>query len=196
MAKNDIRPFSHPMGGHGRVHWVRLNASETFVAGEPVSINADGELTESADDPVDADLFGIALASGDTVGATDGNGTFKFKIGAFAPGTGYPTTGDLVPVQVPDSNTYFITKNFSAAGSAFADASPALADIGDEVGLSLISGSWGVDQSATNNTCRIVDVLDANLNSIQLSGGTGTQVVFQIVAHQSASLGSADAPAA
>jgi hypothetical protein len=176
------------MGGHVRVQHYRLNASETFFEGEPVAVNADGELTESADDPVDADLMGIAQG-GPGAGRTN-------------PKTGVNwATGDMVPVVIPDQNTYFITQNYSAAGSAFDDTAPALANIGDEAGLSLISNSWGVDISATNNLVRIVDVLDDQKNSVQEAGTTVSTgniyyVVFQIVAHQSTSLGTADAPAA
>lgn len=188
MAARDIMPWTSPTGGHPEIRHFRMNASETFLVGEPVSMNADGELTESADDPVDDDLMGIALAPAYS--------------GALSPRTGAAyTTGDLIPVVIPNDNTLFITRNFSAAGSAFNDTAPALADLGDEVGLTLLSGSWGVDQGTTNNPCRIVDILNANKVSIQQTRETLTTsvtyyVVFQIVAHQSASLGNATAPAA
>lgn len=187
MALQDIMPYDNPHGGHCRIMEFRLNASETFLQGEPVAVNADGELTESADDPVDADLLGIAATGGDTTAST----------GSIDPNTGNViTTGGMVKVYMPDANQTFITSNFSSAGSAFGDAAPAVANLGDEAGLSLISGSWGIDISATNNLCRIVDILDADGASIQRSGGTGTKVVFVIVAHQNNSLGTADAPAA
>lgn len=193
MAAYDIMPASSPDGGHTTVRHFRLNAAETFQVGEPVAVNADGELTESADDPVDADLMGIALAPG----ADPSTGT------AFDnPRTGAAyTTGDMIPVVIPTPTTYFRTTNFSAAGAAFNDTAPAAADIGDEVGLSLIGGAWGVDQAAANNTCRIVDILNERGQSIQDTGETLTTadtytIIFQIVAHQSVSLGAADAPVA
>lgn len=196
MAAFDIMPFRSPHGQMGKIEHFRLNAAESFVVGEPVSVNADGELTESADDPVDADLMGIALAPGGASGAASLN---------WRTNAAY-TTGDRIPVAIPESSSLYITRNFSAAGTAFNDTAPALADIGDEVGLSLISGVWGVDQSATNNTCRIVDILNARKTSIQETGETLNTtlvggvaqywVVFQIVAHQSISLGTADAPVA
>jgi hypothetical protein len=189
VSLNDIKPWSSPLGGHIEIQHYRMNASETFVAGEPVAVNADGELTESADDAAAVDVIGIALAPA------------SYKIGGSAvtknPRTGAAyTTGDMVPVVIARDGQQFITSNFSAAGSAFGDASPALADLHDEVGLSLISGVWGVDQSASNNTCRIVDILDTNKNSIQdprYSANTGVYVVFEIVTPQ---LRSAAAPAA
>lgn len=195
MAARDIMPFNGPFGGHSRVIHFRLNASETFDVGEPVSVNADGELTESDDDPLDADIMGIAMG-GPGAGQTN-------------PATGANwATGDLVPVVIPDSNSLFITRNYSEAGSAFNDTAPVVARIGDECGLSLISGSWGVDISTTNNTCRIIDLLNENKESIQQSGETldtsagqilsapAYYVVFQIIGHQSTTPGAVDAPVA
>jgi hypothetical protein len=165
-----------------------MNASETFGVGEPVAVNADGELTESADDPVDADIMGIAMAG---PGGVDLN-----------PETGNAyTTGDMIPVAIPDQNTYFICSNFATDGAG-TQAAPAVANLGDEAGLTLASGVWSVDVGATNNTCRIYDILDDQKRSIQKSGVTLAAtdtfyVVFGILSHQSnLHTAGVDAPAA
>jgi hypothetical protein len=86
-----------------------------------------------------------------------------------------------IPVIVARPGVQFITSNFSNAGSAFGDAAPAVADLGEEVGLSLIGADWGIDQASAVDTCRLLDVLDANFESVQDSGGTGVYVVFEMV---------------
>lgn len=187
MAARDVMPWNGPHGQYSRIQHFRLNASETFAEGEPVAVNADGELTESADDPVDADIMGIALAG---------------PAAARNPATNVAwATGDLVPVCIPDSTTYFISPNYSEAGSAFDDTAPVVARIGDEGGLALISGTWGFDISGSNNTCRLVDILNSRKESIQVTGetlATGDEyyVVFVIIAHQSTTPGAVDAPSA
>lgn len=199
MARFDIRIANVVGNGIPHVVHYRLNAAETFLCGEPVSVNADGELTEAADDPVDADLLGIAGSDGDTTNA-GGLSFLSNRFGQFTDASAI-ATGDLIPVIVPNELIFWQTSNFSSAGSAFGDVSPAAANVGDEAGLSLISGDWGVDISASNNTVRIVDVLEPLSGlSLQLftppAGRTGRIVVFSIVARQLATLGSADAPVA
>jgi hypothetical protein len=177
MAARDIMPWNGPNGQYPRIQHFRINASEGFFDGEPVAVNADGELTESATEPVPADLLGIALG---------GPGAAR------NPATGNAwATGDLAPVCVFDSNHYFITSNFTAAGSAFDDTAPAVANLGDQASLALISGSWGIDAGPSTNdaTCRIIDILNARKESIQVTGETLSTgdlyyVVFVVVAHQ------------
>lgn len=195
MAARDIMPLLGPHGPYSQIQYFPLNASETFLIGEPVSVNADGELTESADDPVDADIMGIALAP---VGTGAGFENWRTRAAY--------TTSDLIPVVIPDPTTLFITRNWSVAGSAFNDTAPAASNIGDEAGLSLISGVWGVDISATNNTVRIVDILNARKISILETRETLTTttvgglaqyfIVFKITSHQSSSAAAGDAPVA
>jgi hypothetical protein len=176
MSARDIMPWN----GNGQIPRVvhyRLDASQTFAEGEPVYLNSTNELQESADEPIPANLTGIALAG---------------PAAARNPATGVAwATGDMVPVCLPEVNTYFITPNFTAAGSAFADTAPAVGIIGDPAGLALISGVWGVDGGPGANaaTCRIIDVLNSQKESIQVTGETLTTsdvsyIVFQIVAHQ------------
>ena len=199
MARHDIRVGIYPGDGRPLMQDFRLNAGETFLVGEPVSQNADGELTESADDPVDADLLGIAGSDGDTTNA-GGLSTLRNRFGQFTD-TRVVSTGDMIPVVIPDGLILFRTANFSSGGAAFGDVAPAAANVGDEVGLSLIGGSWGVDISATNNIGRIVDVLETTLGiSLQMKTPAATRtsrvVIFSINASQQNSFGTVDAPVA
>lgn len=183
MAKNDIRVFQSPK--EPLVDWFPVAAAATFVAGEPVRLNTAGELVEASTDPATGnDFLGIAMASGDTVGATDANGAVRWKLGAFTPGTGFPVSGDLVPVMIPTSETWLVTSNFDATTAGFGDA-PAKTDVGDGAGFQLVSGSWGVAKGG-NQLVRILKVLDADYTDIALSGGTGKHVVFVVNAGQTA----------
>lgn len=183
MAKNDILVWTAEHGGHDKVRYGTLAAAATFVAGEPVRLNTAGELVECSNNPATGDDFGgIAVTSGDTVGATDANGSVRQRLGAFTPGTGFPVAGDLVGYVQPAPDIEFITSNFDSTTGAFGDV-PAQTDIGDGVGIQIVSGVWGVAKGG-NQIARIVDVLDINFRPIAYSGKTGARVVFVFTAGQ------------
>jgi hypothetical protein len=184
MAKLNIMPYRGADQGSVMppTERYRLNASETFVLGELVSVNADGELTESADDPAAEDVIGVAAASGDTVGTTDAMGAYRKRVGLFAPGISpnLPVTGDMVPVWEVFGGHTFIAQVFATDGAGTA-ATPALANIGDRAGFSLTAGVWSLDTGTANFSARVVDVLDVNGRSIQESGLTGANALFRFV---------------
>ena len=161
MAKNDLSVWTTPAGGVPLVRHFPMNASEAFFEGEPVSVNADGECTESATEPVPADFMGIALG-GPGAGRTN-------------PATGANwATGDLVPVAIPIPGTTIISQNWSKAGVAFDDTAPVATDIGDAAGLILISNKWGIQGApdANDGLGRIVDILNHRKESILQTGET------------------------
>jgi hypothetical protein len=175
MAKNDIRVWKHP--ATPMVAHFPIAAAATCVAGEPVRLNTAGELVEATTDPATGnDFLGYLTVSGDTVGATDANGTFRNLVGAFTPGTGFPVSGDLVSVVIPNSSTHFITANFDATTAGFGDV-PAKTDVGDGAGLQLVSGSWGIAKGGAQNV-RILQVLDSAYQDIAFSAGAGVYCVF------------------
>ena len=194
MAAFDIMPFRSPHGQMGKIEHFRMTAGQSFVVGEPVAVVAAGTLTESTSACADAGIMGIALAPGGATGAA----SLNWRTNAAYAG------GDRIPVCIPESSTLFITRNWTVAGAAFNDTAPALADIGEEVGLVLIGGVWGIDVASGSMIARVVDILNARKTSIQETGETLNTtlvggvvqywVVFQIVAHQSITLGTADAP--
>lgn len=185
MARFDIMPYRG--GSQGTiippVEHYRLNASETFVEGEPVAVNADGELTESADDPAAEDVIGIAAMSGDTAGVTNTIGIYRKRVGMFSPGASpnLPQTGDMIQVWEAYQGHTFVSSNFATDGAGTL-VTPTLANaLGERAGLTLASGQWSVDTGTTNFLVRIVDVLDANGRSLQNGGGTGARVLFKFV---------------
>lgn len=181
MAKNDIRVWRSPK--EPLVAHFPVAASSTFCAGEPVRLNTGGELVEATTDwATGNDFLGIAMTSGDTVGATDANGSVRQLTGAFTPGTGFPVSGDMVPVIVATPDTWFVTSNFDATTGAFGDT-PAKTNVGDGGGLALVSGSWGIAMGGAQNA-RVLQVLDSSYNDIAYSGGTGKHVVFVFTSGQ------------
>ncbi len=178
MGRGDIALFQSPLGGASLIRHYPLNASEGFFEGEPVSVNTEGELTESATAMVPADLMGIALAG-------PGGGRRN-------PNTGSDwDTGDLCPVMIPNSATTWITPNFAKASAAFDDTAPVASDIGDACGLVLLSNVWGVDGAPDTNDGigRIEDILNVRKESILATGETLATtdtffIVFTIIAHQ------------
>lgn len=175
MTKNDIRVWRSPK--ELNIGWFPIAAAAACVAGEPVRLNTGGELVEATTDYVSGeDFLGILAASGDTAGATDANGTFRWLAGAFTPGTGFPVSGDLVPVILPSPDIFFVTSNFDASVAGFGDA-PLKTFVGDAGGLQVVSGVWGYAAGGAKNA-RVMHVLDADLNDIAFSGKAGVSVVI------------------
>ena len=181
MAKNDFRVWRSPK--EPTIAHFPVAAASTFVAGEPVRLNTGGELVECSTDPATGnDILGVAMTSGDTVGATDPNGASRQLLGSFTPGTGFPVSGDMVPVIVAGPDTWFLTSNFDSTTAGFGDT-PAKTDVGDGAGLQLVTGTWGIAMGGAQNV-RVLQVLDANYNDIAYSGGTGKHAVFVFTSGQ------------
>lgn len=186
MAKDDILPWDHPMGQLARVLRAPLNAGETFTRGEPVKLNSDGELQESDDDPTSAQFAGVCASNGDTVGTSNTIDAFRKT---FASATRQTTmqTGDLVEYWLATPGTVWVARNFGTTSEQF-DQDLAVANIGDEAGLELVSGTWGLNTGATNNIARIVDVIssesDGNYSLTERSDLTVGGVVFLVVQSQ------------
>ena len=175
MAQNDIVVWKSPHGGHAEINRGYLDASETFLTGEPVRVTADGTISESPDDPTNDDIIGISAGPGSTaVRNPETNANY--------------TTNDNVFYSRAADQTLFATQNFATDGAG-TQAAPAQTNIGDEAGLTLASGVWSLDVGTTNNVCRIEDVLNSQKDSIVKTGETLTAadefwVVFRILAHQ------------
>jgi hypothetical protein len=163
MARGDIQPWRSPTGGEERLAFPII-ANATFLEGEPVRLTAGGALTTNADNP--AAIIGIAAHP-----ATDVDGT------AFPAGTMCTVIG------IPDTQI-FRSDNFSTDGSG-TPAVPTQANAIQELaGLSLAGGTWSIDTNMANLIVRIVDVLDAQRNSItdpNILTTAGQTVLFKFI---------------
>ena len=181
MAYDDIQIHSST-GGEPRIAYWGMDASEAFSKGDVVVLANTGQIQEAlTTGPLPAGLTGIAM--GGAVGPAG------VTLNNPRTGTTY-AENDRIPVALPDVNTWFRTKNYTE-GTAFNDAAPTTAAIGDQCGLVSITGVWGVDngQDANEGVARIMDVLNVRGESIIDTGETLTTsdvywIVFQLVAHQ------------
>lgn len=185
MSQGDIVLYKTP-GGVAPVLWeAPMKASESFRYGEPISINAAGEATESADDPVPMDFAGIAQEPvGFVIGSTGAAGTATTR----DPKTGYPYATGAVIQYVPALQGFqFRSQNFATdgAGTLLFTAgvgltyATAFALIGECAGLSLTAGVWSVDVGTTTDLfCwRITGFLDALGRPIHRTGQNATSVI-------------------
>lgn len=163
MAADDIRPYASSNGGHSRVIAFPLDGSGAFLRGEPVIIDAGGQVNEAANDPVltaeGAGSIGIAAVGAQEV--ADLNGT---NIAGAA--------NEPVGVYVFDTDTEYYTRNLYNSG---AGATYTVANIGDECNLEVVGGVWGVDTTPANFNFVITGLLDddgkdAIRNSTTVSG--------------------------
>lgn len=167
MSARDFAVFNSPLGAHVRAHYARAN-DNAFRAGEPVFIDADGDLDGCADAPTT--IAGIAL---EPVGS--GNGFGNYRTGAAY------AAGDLVSFIAATSDTLFVTAagRFATDGAGTA-ATPTRTNIGDLCGVSLAGGNYFLDSGEANKVAIVVDVLDSLGRSLQDStAGTGSRVVFK-----------------
>jgi hypothetical protein len=162
MALDDIRPWRSPTGGEERLAFPVI-ANSTFLRGEPLRVTAGGALTTNANNP--AAIIGIAAH-----GVTDIDGA------SFPAGTMCSVIG------IPDTQI-FASDNFATDGSGTA-AVPAQGNITDLAGLNLAGGVWSIDTGMANLIVQIVDVLDAQRNSItdpNILAGAGQTVLFKFI---------------
>lgn len=170
MAANDHLPYTENGAGPRRVAFD-VNATATFERGEPVRMNAAGEVVEGTSPIIiDTGIYGISADS-----SLDGAGV---NINA-AGGQGF-TNGQ---VTVYPADGLFKTARFSTGGAGVA-ATPTQAHVGDAAGFVLTGGVWFLDIGTATTIARIVAVLDENGQKVEISGGTGVWVVYQIVNSQ------------
>lgn len=193
MAYDDIQLHSSQSGVTPRILYFGMDASETFSKGDIVTLANTGQVQEALTTGVlPAGLTGVAMA-----GPTGPGG---ITLNNPRTGTTY-AENDAIPVAMFDLGTLWRTHNYTEAASAWNEAAPTRATIGDEGALMSIGGVWGFDQGEDANeaTCRVVDVLNSRGESIQDTGETLTAtatdywVVFQVIAHASTP-DSAEAP--
>lgn len=180
----DMRPLAY---NDWELRSWPLDAAADFVAGEPVALAASGEVQECADPVVivaTGGIIGIAAQSGDTTGAVAGGtiGNFRYTgFGDFNPSSNLPQTGDEILVYVPKRPGAEVLGKLTSDGGAI--AVPTQANVGDAVGIEKgTAGNWLFSVEGTPEKLgRIVQVLDADMNPISVSGGTGVFVVVSLI---------------
>ncbi len=182
MAHDDIQIHSSQGGVTPRVAYFGMDASEAFSKGDVLTCANTGQVQEAVDTGVTAPgLTGIALQ-----GSVGPSGTTYLN-----PKTGVAyVENDAIGVALMDRGTLWKTQNYTEAGSAWNEAAPSRASIGDTGGLLSLGGVWGFDSGEATDaaTLRLMDIHNSKGESIQDTGETLTAtatdywVIFQVVA--------------
>ena len=175
MAARDLMPHVSPSGSPLTSAYP-VAAATTILVGEPVVLNAGGELVLAGTNP--AAVLGVAAES-------------SVRSGSHLPGGAYANTtfaaGRKVTVYKPTDDALFKTLNFARDGAGTA-VTPAQTDLGDQAGFTLVGGVWMLDTGAGNLIAEVEDILDAQGNPIAIAAGqsilfgVATTVVFRFLA--------------
>lgn len=172
MAFGDIIQDTSCGGGHERIIEANMTAGQAFFKGYPVSVVAAGTVTVCADAPASSGFAGFAAnGPGDGV-APYGGQAVNWETGVTAVG-GFGRDAQKIKIVIPTLTIFFLTQNWSLVGAAYNDTAPAVANIGDLVGLSLIGGIWGIQAAGANLIGIVTDVLDINLKPLRGQGAAG-----------------------
>ncbi len=165
MASNDILPYRSMNGSDLPRFQGPINAAESFGAGEPLTWNAAGELTEAGDDP--ATVTGISCTQ-----ATDVDGI------ALAAGT-------TISVYGVPSGMLFICRQFATDGAGTAVTPTAANAIGVLAGLTRAAGIYSIDIGTGNDVIEIMDVIDLttgdSISNPLISAHTAGAVIFRFI---------------
>jgi hypothetical protein len=160
MAERDFMPYQC----EGERVAFPVAAGQTFLAGEPVVLQAAGTLIEATDDPSAIDGIACHRTPTDLNGNPAG-------------------VGSRVTVYRISKDQVYKTKNFATDGAGTAVV-PALTNVGDQAGLTLASGVWSVDIGTGNLLVQIVGVRDIDgrdLADPNVLAGAGLWVLFRFI---------------
>lgn len=151
MAAYDIMPFRSPMGGGADTkNAAILGTTAAFLVGEPVRLDANGNLVESTDQ---ASGLELGIGPGDTSGV-DG----VAAAGAVAAATAFGSDGTVATAQNEgvkvgyypfDSGAEFVTRNFATTTDGVTTGVADDTSVGDLCGIVQDgSGNWGISTDA------------------------------------------------
>jgi len=163
MAARDIMPFISNQNSHRQDGLA--DAAATFLVGEPVQIEADGQIIEAATQPIiDGDppgAVGIAAVSAASITVVQGT-----------------LTNQHVPYYPFDYETEWVSRNLFSGSDTL--VVPLATHVGDAVSLRRTAGDvWGFDiaGAATTESFVILRVLNTDGRDLGRSGGTGVTVI-------------------
>ncbi len=164
MAQHDFMPYRAPNGATETLSF-RSSTGQTFLAGEPVIINAAGRLIEAGSDP--ASVAGIAAHRSTDVDGNDFASNSRMTV--------YGTS----PSQI------YKTRRLSINGNGVLTATSFSADrLGEPAGFILNSGVWFLDTASGNLLTTIVGIMDQNgrnLTDPNVLSGDGFWALFHFV---------------
>ena len=189
MSEFDIMPYSAAGGQFSQIGSGRVDATATFLRGEPVEIDVDGSVIEASDEPSVTNYLGSTGAPA----AIGGKAIGIALAGAVETGTngssdGTQATAQSEGVQVPYAQFHrgdlFVVpaERFTEADDTTFDGTVAAANVGDLCSLRTAGGIWGicVHTSSENRNFSVYKLLDANGEDAVAKSTTITQIVIRV----------------
>lgn len=196
MGIYDFRPYRSPHGGTTVIRQVPMNASETFLPGELIFVNSDGEAQTFPIDGTQSLLGETTVATGIQWGvALNGPGAASTAARPFwamidpNTGTTYATGAmiNFVPADV-DGQTFIGRALVAGGASGLSTAVP-----GSSRGIIYevtydASGTpdagWGIELTAgvaaTDVLGKVIDIFDTNWRRISATATNGVYIEFEL----------------
>ena len=196
MGIRDIRPFSSILGGSLSIRTAPMNASETFLPGELIFINTDGEAQAAPIDGTQILLAETGIGTAIEFGvAVNGPGAVSSAARPFFqqihPDTGnFYATGDRIWYYPAGEGNLFVAPFLVAGGAGGRSVAAAGANNGTILEITYEAAStpdagFGVELTAgvagTDLLARVHSVLDSNFRPISATATNGAFAVFEIV---------------
>ncbi len=167
MAENDILPYKAAGGGHCRVGSGSIDTSASFLKGEPVELDANGDLIEATDEP---DVSGSAAIGSSGLGIAM-SGAAATAIAGLRDVTS-TSRSDAQDENVQLAYTEFLkgdeyvipAANFASDDNTSLNDTVAETNKGDLCSLRTDGTDWGVcvHTDSSNRQFRITQLLDAD----------------------------------
>ena len=184
MAEFDIMPYLAAGGGHCQVGSGSIQSAASFLKGEPVELDADGDLIEASDEP---DVSGSATIGSAALGIAMSGADVTALAGVYDIAT--PTRANaesenvqLAYVRFMRGDQYIVpAANFASDDDTSLNDTVAAANKGDLCSLRTDGTDWGicVHTDSSNRQFRIVGLGDANGLIADRSGGTITNIIIE-----------------
>lgn len=167
MAEFDIMPYLGQGGQHCQASSGSIDTSASFLKGEPVELDANGDLVEASDEPdvsgggaIGSSAMGIAMSGADA--------TALFGVRAGGAGTRAAAQDENVQlsfVEFKRGDRYVVqAANFASDDDTSLNDTVAAGNKGDLCSLRTDGTDWGVcvHTDSSNRQFRIVQLNDAN----------------------------------
>lgn len=197
MGYRDIWPWTSHHGSTITIQAAPMKSGETFVAGEPIFLDANGQAQTFPKDGTEAlladatnkHMAGIALNGPGTTATAEltlANGWRQYV---------HPDTGnnyaalDRIWFAPFGEGNYFVTRIVLAAAGGAAGAAFTGADASDAFEITYCSATtpdlgWGLERTAgshgTDYVANVIHILDSTGKIVTTTSGAGTFAVFKV----------------
>ena len=181
MAEFDIMPYLAAGGQHCQVGSGSIEAVATFLKGEPVELDGDGDLIEASDEP---DVSGAATIGSAGLGIAMSGAAATSIAGASdsTQATGETESVQLSYAEFQRGDQYVVpAANFGSDDDTSLNDTIAIGNKGDLCSLRTDGTDWGVNvhTDSSNRQFRIIQLTDANGLDTENSGGTIANIIIR-----------------